>query len=102
MRLALELGLRDYVGKNGFGDVVIGLSGGIDSALTAAVAVERSRGGPCPRRLDAVAVLLAGDPGRRGAARPVARDRVPELPIEAMVEAFGVPWPRRSQAASPT
>src|SRR5262249_27873992 len=40
MRLALELGLRDYVGKNGFGDVVIGLSGGIDSALTAALAVE--------------------------------------------------------------
>ena len=39
MRLALELGLRDYVGKNGFGDVVVGLSGGIDSALTAALAV---------------------------------------------------------------
>jgi NAD+ synthase (glutamine-hydrolysing) len=40
MRLALELGLRDYVGKNGFGDVVVGLSGGIDSALTVALAVE--------------------------------------------------------------
>ena len=40
MRLALELGLRDYVGKNGFSDVVIGVSGGIDSALTAALAVE--------------------------------------------------------------
>src|SRR3954454_19461420 len=40
MRLALELGLRDYVTKNGFGDVVIGLSGGIDSALTAALAAE--------------------------------------------------------------
>src|SRR5207344_89833 len=40
MRQALELGLRDYVDKNGFGDVVIGLSGGIDSALTAALAVE--------------------------------------------------------------
>jgi NAD+ synthase (glutamine-hydrolysing) len=40
MRLALELGLRDYVGKNGFGDVVVGVSGGIDSALTAALAVE--------------------------------------------------------------
>ncbi len=40
MRLALELGLSDYVGKNGFGDVVIGLSGGIDSALTAAIAVQ--------------------------------------------------------------
>jgi NAD+ synthase (glutamine-hydrolysing) len=40
MRLALELGLRDYVQKNGFSDVVIGVSGGIDSALTAALAVE--------------------------------------------------------------
>ena len=40
MRLALELGLRDYVGKNGFSEVVIGVSGGIDSALTAALAVE--------------------------------------------------------------
>ncbi len=35
---ALELGLRDYVRKCGFEKVVIGLSGGIDSALTAAVA----------------------------------------------------------------
>jgi NAD+ synthase (glutamine-hydrolysing) len=40
MRLALELGLRDYVDKNGFGKVVIAVSGGIDSALTAALAVE--------------------------------------------------------------
>ena len=40
MRLALELGLRDYVGKNSFSDVVVGVSGGIDSALTAALAVE--------------------------------------------------------------
>jgi NAD+ synthase (glutamine-hydrolysing) len=39
MRLALELGLRDYVEKNGFGEVVVGVSGGIDSALTAALAV---------------------------------------------------------------
>ena len=37
---ALALGTRDYVRKNGFSDVVIGLSGGIDSALVAAVAVE--------------------------------------------------------------
>jgi NAD+ synthase (glutamine-hydrolysing) len=40
MRLALELGLRDYVEKNGFSEVLIGVSGGIDSALTAALAVE--------------------------------------------------------------
>ena len=37
---AMTLGLRDYVGKNGFPGVVIGLSGGIDSALSAAVAVD--------------------------------------------------------------
>jgi NAD+ synthase (glutamine-hydrolysing) len=40
MRLALELGLGDYVGKNGFQDVVVGVSGGIDSAVTAALAAE--------------------------------------------------------------
>src|SRR5436190_5595788 len=40
MRLALELGLRDYVGKNGFSEVVVGVSGVIDSAVTAALAVE--------------------------------------------------------------
>jgi NAD+ synthase (glutamine-hydrolysing) len=40
MRLALELGLRAYVDKNGFREVVVGLSGGIDSALTAALAAE--------------------------------------------------------------
>ncbi len=37
---ALVLGTRDYARKNGFTDVVIGLSGGIDSALVAAIAVE--------------------------------------------------------------
>jgi NAD+ synthase (glutamine-hydrolysing) len=37
---ALCLGLRDYVGKNGFERVLLGLSGGIDSALTACVAVD--------------------------------------------------------------
>jgi NAD+ synthetase len=37
---ALILGLRDYVNKCGFKSVVLGLSGGIDSALTAALAVE--------------------------------------------------------------
>ena len=36
----LVLGVRDYVQKNGFPGVVIGLSGGIDSAITAAIAVD--------------------------------------------------------------
>jgi len=37
---ALLVGTRDYVAKNGFSDVVIGLSGGIDSTLVAAIAVD--------------------------------------------------------------
>ncbi len=37
---ALVLGVRDYVNKNGFKSVVMGLSGGIDSALTLAIAVD--------------------------------------------------------------
>lgn len=37
---AIKLGLADYVRKNGFSDVVFGLSGGIDSALVAAIAAD--------------------------------------------------------------
>ena len=37
---ALVIGLRDYIKKNGFKSVVIGLSGGIDSALVAAIAID--------------------------------------------------------------
>jgi NAD+ synthase (glutamine-hydrolysing) len=37
---ALVLGLRDYVRKNGFGDVVVGLSGGVDSAFVAVLAAD--------------------------------------------------------------
>ncbi|MCX7620648.1 MAG: NAD+ synthase [Acidimicrobiales bacterium] len=37
---ALVLGVHDYVFKNGFSDVVLGLSGGVDSSLVAAIAVE--------------------------------------------------------------
>ncbi len=40
IRKALVLGIRDYIHKCGFSQVVIGLSGGIDSALTATLAVE--------------------------------------------------------------
>ena len=52
---ALMLGLRDYVNKNRFPGVLLGLSGGIDSALTAAVAVDalgadRVRGVRLPSR----------------------------------------------------
>jgi len=37
---ALVLGVRDYIGKNGFPHVLIGMSGGVDSALTLAIAVD--------------------------------------------------------------
>jgi NAD+ synthase (glutamine-hydrolysing) len=37
---ALKLGVRDYVGKNGFPGAIIGLSGGVDSALTLCIAVD--------------------------------------------------------------
>jgi NAD+ synthase (glutamine-hydrolysing) len=37
---ALVLGVRDYIGKNGFPSVILGLSGGIDSALVLALAVD--------------------------------------------------------------
>ncbi|MDF1655035.1 MAG: NAD+ synthase [Coxiellaceae bacterium] len=37
---ALVLGLKDYINKNGFKNVILGLSGGIDSALTLAIAVD--------------------------------------------------------------
>ncbi|PLW81619.1 NAD+ synthase [Kineobactrum sediminis] len=47
---ALVLGMRDYVNKNRFRGVVLGLSGGIDSALTLAVAVEALG----PARVEAV------------------------------------------------
>ena len=37
---ALTLGVRDYLGKNGFPSALIGMSGGVDSALTLAIAVD--------------------------------------------------------------
>ncbi|PYT00131.1 MAG: NAD+ synthase [Acidobacteria bacterium] len=40
IRQALVLGIRDYARKNGFGKVLLGLSGGIDSSLVAALAAE--------------------------------------------------------------
>jgi NAD+ synthase len=60
---AMMLGLRDYVRKNGFRGIVLGLSGGIDSALTAAVAVdalgaERVRGVRLPSRFTSNASMV--------------------------------------------
>jgi NAD+ synthase (glutamine-hydrolysing) len=87
MRLALELGLRDYVEKNGFREVVLGLSGGIDSALTAALAVEALG----PERVVCVAMPSRySSEGTRADARALAEGlgaRYIELPIEPVVEA---------------
>jgi NAD+ synthase (glutamine-hydrolysing) len=89
MRLALELGLRDYVDKNGFRDVVVGVSGGIDSAVTAALAAEA---------LGADRVHCVSMPSRyssegtRTDAQRLAESlgcSFRELPIAAIVESFG-------------
>ena len=88
MRLALELGLRDYVDKNGFRDVVVGVSGGIDSAVTATLAAEA---------LGAERVHCVSMPSRYSseATRTDARRlsdslgcHFIEIPIEAIVDAF--------------
>ncbi len=88
MRLALELGLRDYVEKNGFGDVVIGLSGGIDSALTAALCVEALG----PDRVHGVSMPSRySSEGTRGDAERLAESLgidFREVAIEPVVESF--------------
>src|SRR5919204_1618302 len=89
MRRALVLGLRDYVGKNGFGDgVVVGVSGGIDSAVTAAVAAEALG----PERVHCVSMPSRySSEGTRADARRLAESLgcpFRELPIAAIVDAF--------------
>ena len=88
MRLGLGLGLRDYVAKNGFGDVVVGISGGVDSALTAAIAADA---------LGAEHVHTVSMPSRfssegtRDDAREVSENLdvdFREIPIEDVVGAF--------------
>jgi NAD+ synthase (glutamine-hydrolysing) len=88
MRLALELGLRDYVDKNGFREVVVSVSGGIDSALTAAIACEALG----PERVHCVSMPSKfSSEGTRGDARRLAEllgaDFL-ELPVEPLVESF--------------
>ena len=74
---ALVLGLRDYVRKNGFRSVVLGLSGGIDSALVAAIACDAIGAEQRVRRLDAERLLLRALPGRRRGAGQADRPRLP-------------------------
>ncbi len=88
MRLALELGLGDYVRKNGFTDVVLGVSGGIDSALTAAIACEALG----PERVHCVSMPSRySSEGTQGDARLLAESlgaEFLELPIEGIVASF--------------
>jgi NAD+ synthase len=80
---ACVLGLRDYVGKNGFPGVLLGISGGIDSALCAAIAVDalgsqRVRGVMLPFRFTAQVSLddaakLAKHLGIRYEVLPIAK-----------------------------
>jgi len=88
MRLALELGLSDYVTKNGFSDVVVGVSGGIDSAVTAALAAEALG----PERLHCVSMPSRySSEGTRADARRLAEGLSSpflEIPIGDIVDAF--------------
>lgn len=85
---ALVLGTGDYVRKNGFPTVVIGLSGGIDSAVTAAVAVDA---------LGPEAVVGVAMPSRYSSPSSVADAqelaanlglRLLEVPIDAVFQAY--------------
>jgi NAD+ synthase len=85
---ACVLGLRDYVGKNGFPGVLLGISGGIDSALCAAIAVdalgvERVRGVMLPFRFTAQVSL--DDAAKLAAALGI---RYEVLPIAQAVNGF--------------
>src|SRR6476646_2293754 len=89
MRCALVLGLRDYVAKNGFDAVVVSVSGGIDSAVTAALAVEALG----PDRVHCVSMpsRYSSEETRSDARRLAESLRCPfrEIPIGAIVDGFG-------------
>jgi len=88
MRQALTLALRDYAHKNGFRDVVLGLSGGIDSALVATLAVDALG----PEHVHCVSMPSRySSTGTRTDARRLAGGigcDFREVPIEGVVGAF--------------
>jgi NAD+ synthase (glutamine-hydrolysing) len=89
MRRALELGLRDYVVKNGFQDVVVGVSGGIDSAVTAALAAETL--GPKHVHCVSMPSRYSSEATRTDARRLAESLGCPfrEIQIGKIVDAFG-------------
>ena len=85
---AMSLGLRDYVDKNRFPGVVLGLSGGIDSALSAVVAVdalgpERVHAVMMPSRYTSTSSLEDAE-----AVAQALGIRLDRVPIEPAVAAF--------------
>jgi NAD+ synthase (glutamine-hydrolysing) len=85
---ALVTGLRDYVDKNGFSGVVVGLSGGVDSALTAVVAVDALG---AERVSCAVMPSRYSSEGTQEDARGLARNlgvQLFDLEIEAPMKAY--------------
>ena len=85
---ALVLGTRDYAGKNGFGHVVLGLSGGIDSTLVALIAVDALGA-------DGLTCVTMPSPyssqGTRSDAHALAENlgsKLLELPIEPMTVSY--------------
>ncbi|MSO43884.1 MAG: NAD+ synthase [Thermoleophilia bacterium] len=85
---ALVTGVRDYVVNNGFPGVVIGLSGGIDSALTAALAVD-ALGADAVHGVAMPSVFTSGQ--STGDAQALAGRlgiRLDVIPITAVVDAF--------------
>ena len=86
---ALVMGVRDYVGKNRFPGVMIGLSGGVDSALTLAVAVDALGPAARARGDDAVAVQRRRSAWRMRGRWPASCGvRYDEIPIEPPFDAF--------------
>ena len=82
------VGIRDYVNKNGFPGVILGLSGGIDSALTAALAADALG----PDRVTGVALPSAhSSPDSLAGAEALAEAlgiRLLSVPIAGVVDAF--------------
>ncbi len=88
LRSALVLGIHDYVSKNGFSSVIVGLSGGIDSALVTALAVEALG----PKQVTAIYLPseFSSDESRED-AREIARAHsidVLEIPISDIHQAL--------------